>query len=209
MRKFLMAGAMVLAVAASAKAAPIVGFGDPLSNLALIGGTQQGFDAVASGQYNVLTLGNVTYTGVGAAFDIDADFNGSFNTTGGQSMSNDFDLIPSQFRFDFATPISAFAFNFGASDNNWLLQAYDSSNVLLESLLIAPTQASNAGHYFGLALSGISYATLVDQQDVIQQGDYVFVDRFTTSAVSAVPEPGMLFLLGTGLAMGVRRYRRS
>src|SRR5688572_10843074 len=95
--------ATLLVAATTASAAPIIGVGDPLTNPALTGGAQQGFDAVAAGDYGSLTLGNVTYIGVGAPFTIDGSFNGSFNTTGGQSMLNGFDELPAAFRFDFAT----------------------------------------------------------------------------------------------------------
>lgn len=197
--------ALVGTFASGAQAAPIIGFGDPLTAPALAGGTQEGFDAVATGQYNSLTLGNVTYIGVDAPFDIDSDFNGFYNTTGGQSLLNDFDLVPIQYRFNFSSPVNAFAFNWGAADTTWTLQAFDAGNNLLETLVINPTFSSNAGEFFGLAVNGISYATLVGNAG----GDYVFIDRFTTSQQQvAAPEPASLALLGLGLAGAIRARRR-
>jgi hypothetical protein len=208
LRNIAVAAALLLGAAGQAGAVSITGFGDPLTNAALVGGAQETFDAVASGQYASITLGNVTYTGVGAPFDIDSDFIGGFNTTGTKSMSNDFDLVPAAFRFDFATAVNAFAFNWGAADNSWLLQAFNASNTLLESFLVPGTFASNNGEYFGLATAGIKYATLTDQKNNIQEGDYVFIDRFTSSRTAAVPEPASMLLLGAGLASaGIRRRR--
>ena len=195
----------IAAVATGATAAPIIGLGDPLTHPALTGGTQEGFDAVATGQYASLTLGNVTYIGVDAPFDIDTDFNGSFNTTGGKSMLNDFDLVPSSYRFNFGTPVSAFAFNWGAADFNWTLRAFDAGNNLLESLAVTPTFGSNAGEYFGIATPGIAYATLTLNPG--ESLDYVFIDRFTISDAAAVPEPLTLALFGAGLA-GIAAHRR-
>lgn len=194
-----------------AYASPITGFGDPLADAALAGGTQEGFDAVAAGQYSTLTLGNVTYSSVGSPLTIGTDFNGNYNTSGGQSMYNDYDLVPDNFRFDFATAVNGFAFNWGAADNTWVLNAYDSGGNLLDSLSIGPVYASNSGDYFGIAANAIAYATLQDQHDNIPDGDYVFIDRFTTggSAVS-VPEPSTIALLGLGLlGMGLSRSRKK
>ena len=154
--------------------------------------TEEGFDAVATGLYPSITLGNVTYSGIGAALSIGPDFNGSFNTTGGKSLFTDFDLDPDAMRFDFGTAVNAFAFNWGASDNTWTLQAFDAGGGLLDTLLIAATGGSNAGEYFGIAAAGIKWAILTDTKDRITDGDYVFVDRFTTNG-AAVPEPSLCF----------------
>jgi len=202
--------AVLLTAATTAHAVPIAGLGDPLTNAFLAGGSQEGFDSVASGMYSSLTLGNVTYIGVDADFTIGPDFNGNYNTTGGKSVFNDFDLVPAQFRFNFAAPIDAFGFNWGAADNSWTLRAYDAANNLLETYIIPGTFASNAGEYYGIATAGMSYATLTDNKNNISSGDYVFIDRFTTNLIDidAVPEPGTLSLLGVGLAAWVRARRR-
>lgn len=205
-------GVLLVLSGVSAEASSITGFGDPLSAAALAGGSQQGFDAVASGLYATITLGNVTYSGVGAPLTIGADFNGSFNTTGGKSIFNDFDLVPAQFRFDFATSVSAFGFNWGAADNTWVLQAFDAGGNPIESLVVPGTFGSNNGEFFGIAASGIKFATITDQKNNIADGDYVFIDRFTTTDAEAavVPEPSTFVLLAsglTGLAAVVRRRK--
>ncbi len=206
-------GVALLGLVGTAHAAPINGVGDPISEPALSGGTVIDFDSGPTGQFSSITFGDVTFTGVGADLTIGPDFNGDFNTSGGNSLFNDFDFVPDAFRFDFDTPVEAFAFNWGASDNLWLLSAFDSGGSLLESSLLPIVSFSNAGEYFGIATPGISFATLVDQKDTFPGGDFVFIDDFTFSgnAVSvSVPEPSalsltLLTLAGLGLAMRRRR----
>lgn len=202
------AGLVFLAGATGAQATAISGVGEPISEPTLAGGTIIDFDSGPVGSFNTQTFGNVTFTGVDAPFTIGLDFNGQFNTEGGLSLFNDFDFIPRQFRFDFATAVDAFAFNWGAADFTWLLSAFDSGNNLIESFVVPPTFGSNSGEYFGIAASGIAFATLETLS-----GDYVFIDDFTYQAGSIidVPEPATLALFGGGLvflALLLHRRRR-
>ena len=177
---FAVAATMGAAIPAG-HAAAISGLGDPLTDAALAGGTQEGFDSTVAGLYGSITIGNVTYSGVGSALTIGTDFNGDFNTTRGQSLYTDFDLDPDQIRFDFSTVVTAFGFNWGAADNTWLLEAFDAGGNLIESTSILATFASNAGEFFGLSTGvAIAYAVLTDQKNNFIDGDYVFIDRFTT-----------------------------
>lgn len=190
-----------------AVAAPISGTGDPTLDAALAGGTVVDFESVAAGSYPSLTVGGVTFSGVGAPLDVGTDFAGSFNTRGRQSMFTNFDLDPDAIRIDFADTTSAFGFLWGAADNTWDLRAFDSGNNLIESFAIAPVFGSNAGDYFGIQANGIAYATLTDRLDTFTDGDYVFIDNFTYVSGNRVPEPGTLALLGGGLLLAVGRRR--
>jgi hypothetical protein len=76
--------------------------------------------------------------------------------------------------------------------------------------MVPGTFASNAGEFFGIAAAGIKFATITDQKNNIAAGDYVFIDRFTTTdaGIAVTPEPSTLLLLAsslTGLAAVVRR----
>lgn len=193
-----------------AHATAITGLGAPSSNAALTGGTVIDFEAATAGDYSALTIGNVTFKGVDDSFRITSDYVGSYNNTGRLDLDNGpYDsTMTYSFRFDFASTVNAFAFNWGAADNVWLLSAYDSSNNLLDSLALTATHGSNAGDYFGLTAANIAYATLINQSG--DAGDWVMIDNFTHSAAAQVPEPASLALLGLGLAgLAASRKRKA
>lgn len=175
------------------------------TDLRLAGATVIDFQSVSTGLYNSLTLSGVTFS-ASPNFTVDSSYAGNYNTVG-QSINNNQGNVP-QLNIDFSTPVSAFGFNFGASDVVWTLSAYDSSSTLLASMTIDPTRSSNAGDFFGLApASGaITHVTVV----AASGGDWIFVDnlRFTTTTV---PEPPVAVLLGMGvLGLGLfRRFRRA
>lgn len=171
---------LVWATSAVASADTLSGLGNPNTNPSLAGGTVINFDSGPTGLFNAITFGNTTFTGIGAPVNIGPDFNGSFNTRGVNSMFNGFDFVPASFRFDFANPVSAFGFNWGAADNTWVMNAYNSAGVLLETFAVPGTFSSNAGEYFGIAADGIKYATITDQKNKFAEGDYVFIDNFTS-----------------------------
>lgn len=203
-RNAFLTAAVLASFSGLAQAALISGNGAPISHAALNGGTVIDFDDQAAADYIQLTIDDVTFSSVDSPFTIGADFNGSYNTGGGQSLFNGFDYVPLAFRFDFATTVTAFGFNWGAADFDWTLSAYDSADNLLDSQVIAPTFGSNAQEFFGIAAAGIAYATLSTNS-----GDYVFIDNFTYAGDGGVDVPvpasaPLALLMLAGLA-GVRR----
>ena len=208
--------AFSLGTAGLATAGLITGTGNPLT--AISGGTQVTFDAASyAAEYDnpsALTIGGVTFLATSCAtscspsntppaFYIDNSYAGNYNTTG-YSLQNTYNNNAfSALMISFATPTSAFAFNWGAADTAWTLAAYTTGGILIESQDIAPTFGSNAGEFYGLSDAGISYVILSVDMGVLATSlpDYAFLDNLTYAARSStVPEPDTLVLLGVGLA---------
>lgn len=191
--------ALSLAAAATANAAQITSASDP----ALSGGSVITFDDLSNQTTSSLTQQGVTFTGNGD-LRVDNSYAGQYNTRGAEYLDNNAGGT-NQLTFTFATPVSAFGFLWGASDDTWALNAYNASGTLIESYYLSPTNSSNAGEFYGLSDAGIAYATLTDSAP----GDYVMLDNFTYTAGTsqAVPEPASMVLLGAGL-LGLGGLRR-
>lgn len=202
-------------VAAQAGATAITGFGAPAGNVSLAGGSVIDFSAAALGSYSQLALGGVTISAdAGKTFVITDDLAGSYNTTGRNLQNLQVTGSTGLFDFQFAGPVSAFGFNFGASNEDWLLEALDAGANVLESFTLAQTWFSNAGDYFGIARAGISSARLTQLTHVNDQGiDWILMDNFTfvrDGGQQQVPEPASVLLSCLGLlalAWSRRRVR--
>lgn len=171
------------------------GFGVPVISGA---STTITFDDRPNASFSSLTVANVTFSGIGGNLRTDNSYPNQYNGRGARYLDNNAGSTPT-IRFDFATPVAAFAFNWGASDVSWVLRAYDSSNNLIESFNLPLTNNSNAGNYYGLSNPGMKYATLSGAG-----GDYVFVDNFT---YSQIPEPSAVLMGILGTTLFLRRRR--
>lgn len=164
----------------------------------LAGGTVLTFDETARGNRTELDLGLVTITGV---INVSTDYAGSYNTTGTASLQNRMG-DGSQFYFSFSSPVTAFGFNWGASDGEWTLNAYNSEAVLVDTFVLPAVRESNAGEFFGIAGDDIKYVTLSHDGY-----DWVFLDNFTFVA-AAIPEPATAALAAGLLGLAGVAWRR-
>ena len=144
----------------------------------LSGGTVIDFSNGA-GTTGTYTEGNVTFsTEDGGPLRIYDHFN--YNTSGyylqNNSLETSYQSLSSSLKFSFSSAVSVFGFNWGASNRQWYLRAYDSNNTLLETYNLPITTSANNGGYVGISGDSevISYATLMSTGN-----DWIFIDNFT------------------------------
>jgi hypothetical protein len=176
-----------------AGAAQISSSSDP----SLSGATLIDFSSQSLGVFTSLSIGNVILSTSNNQVGYITDaWGGQYNATGrsmeNQNNSNSFNFL----RFDFSTPVNAFGFNMGASNEDWILRAYDSSSGILEAFTLPQTWFSNAGDFFGIANPNIAYAIIMDNF------------KYVTGQINSVPEPATMLLLGSGL-LGLLGFRRK
>ncbi|MGZ9709896.1 PEP-CTERM sorting domain-containing protein [Glaciimonas sp. GNP009] len=204
MKKFFGFVAAILLVTPFVHASQISGV-DGFGNPVVPGATSTiTFDDQSDATFSSLSTGGVTFSGVGGSLRTNNDYHSNYNGRGTRYLDNNAGAT-SSIKFAFAAPVSAFAFNWGASDDVWTLTAFNSLNAAIESFVLPITHGSNAGDYVGLADADISYATLITSTSY----DFIFIDNFTVAAgATNVPEPTSIALLGLGL-MGFAAARRK
>ena len=147
----------------------------------LSGGTVIDFSNGA-GTTGTYTEGNVTFSSEdsGSLRIYAGHYN--YNTSGHYLQNNSLETryggISNSLKFSFSSAVSVFGFNWGASDSQWDLKAYDSNNTLLETYNLPITSGANNGEYVGISSDSeaISYATLIPE---INGSDWIFIDNFT------------------------------
>lgn len=177
----------------------------------LSGATLENFNSTSAGAYVNLTSGNVSLSGNDTLY-IENTHAGGYNATGNYlaNRSDGFTVLT----LDFASPVSAFGFNWGASNESWVLSAFDSSNSLIASYSVPESQFSNAGDFYGIAANGIARGVLTQTSFGDGAVDYVIIDnlRYALASPGAVPEPSTwaMMLLGFGVVgASVRRRKRT
>lgn len=220
MRGFLggAAALLVAASASSASAAFLSGTGGAQTDAAVAGGTLVDFESIPISTFGSTTVGNLTVSGAGGSglLDVESAYGGGFNTQGRYLANNG--GLTDQFVLDFASAVTAFTFNFGATDIVWNLSVYNGAS-LIDTVALNPVFGSNGGDYYGYSAAGITRATIATTNPLFQ--DQVFIDNVTFAGsgappveidrpVGGVPEPASWALMLTGfggLGWTLRRRR--
>jgi hypothetical protein len=232
MRRFVLlasaaAAAILSAGPAFASVTAIGGLGDPGS--LVTGGTQLNFSNMGFGTKTTASEQGITFTAeTGKVFVIDGQYGENYNKSG-HSLHGNFDGTEFQsLEITFTTAVQAFAFNWGAADTGWLLEAFNGAvSVGLVDVPLIPAATPNLGNFYGIASSSTNITRAVLYVDGAHYNpradrpDYVFMDNFTTGffPVSAAPEGGgttvpepsvwAMLIMGFGLAGGSLRRRNG
>ncbi|MCC7147450.1 MAG: hypothetical protein IT443_13480 [Phycisphaeraceae bacterium] len=175
----------------------------------LVGATVEDFSSAATGFFWTQTVGAVTISSNGQyAYKIGTDYSGYYNNPGVSLYNGTYsDGLTTGLLFQFDSAISAFAFNWGASDNAATLTVYsdDAGTVAIESMALPIVNAANNGEWYGLYASAIKSARID-----FTAGDWCFIDNLHYTEGTVVPLPaavwaGMALLSG----LGVRRTLRK
>jgi len=214
MKKSLLSGMGLLAVLGlglQANAGQIAGTGLAFSEPELAGASVVNFDTATPGTYWTNTFGPVTISSQGnMPYRISTDYSGSYNNPGIALENGTYDSgFTTNVLFQFANPVSAFAFSWGASDMAAGLTVYSDAagTSAIESMALPQVGASNAGDYFGLYAAS---STINSARITFDASDWCFVDELhlTENAVVPTPAAGVagLALLS---ALGLRRRRTA
>jgi hypothetical protein len=163
------------------------------------------FESSATGTYNSLTIGNVTFTSNPGSFQV-------VDATPGPPISNH-SLIS---YFDganpivatFATPVNSVKVGVGDFDqdeDNSYLYAYDASHNLITQDYFHNLATTYGGGYLQVSsTTPISYVVMDDKEPFPMA---VYWDNFEYDA-KPVPVPAAVYLLGSGL-MGLVGWRKK
>lgn len=180
------------------------------SDFSLTGSTLINFESELQGSFTSRTFGNaVTVASSGTnPFYVSSFYGGSFGTTGTYIETQS---TPDPINFGFASDVSAFGFSWGAADQPWTFDIFDSGNNLLASFNV-PAQSGNYAGFIGVNGGGASIASARLTNHSSYGYDYVLIDNLQyvndTASSSSVPEPTSIALLGLGL-LGFAASRRK
>lgn len=147
------------------------------------------------------------YTG-GYGFGGNGSWDGSLGPMAGLNDSFDVYGVTDTMTFMLSSPVAGiggFLNYLPGSSHPTIIAVYDSSHTLIESfnLTFSTGGGNNTGSFFGFLEAGptIKYFTLTD--------NYVGIVNLTTTDTSAVPEPGSMLMLGSGVLALIALRRKQ
>ena len=206
MKKCLISAALTLTVVGAANAAPV--FFTNAADPALAGASSIDFNSEALGAFTSRTFdGAVVFSSPQNLF-VKNTYSGGYASSGRYVANQE---NPDPVTISFVSAVSALGFNWGAADQPWIIEVFDTSNALLGILNVAAQTSPYAG-FIGIDGDGalIGSVRLTDQSSYGY--DYFLLDnlQYVTGQQNHVSEPAGIALVGLGLAaLGLSRRRKS
>lgn len=203
MKRTLLSTSLYLSVCCTAHAAPTLLTSAADSSLA--GAAVLDFNAEPLGSFTSrIFSGAVTFSTINNLV-VENTFAGLFAATGNY-ISNQTNPYP--ITIDFSAGVSAFGFNWGAADQPWVLEVFDTASNPIGSFNIPAQTYPHAG-FIGVNGGGLTIgsARLSNQSDYGY--DYVLLDdfKFVSANQNDIPEPTSIALLSLGVACLIRRSK--
>ena len=178
------------------------------ANPALTGASLIDFESAAIGTFTSQTFSGVTFSAAPGSLYIESTYSGSYGASG-RYLANR--LTPDPMTISFGTAVSAFAFNWGAADQPWTMELFDTSSALIATLSV-PAQSDPYVGVIGADGAGQSIGSVRMTSNSSYGYDYFLLDdfRFVNAQSNGVPEPGSLLLAALALgALGAASRRKS